>query len=67
MYIYIYIYICDLTKNFFEAAIKENLQIYQRKSKYGRKTVLMKLLTLFNYWCNEMEKLIASVKAFLLT
>ena len=64
---YIYIYICDLTKNFFEAAIKENLQIYQRKSKYGRKTVLMKLLTLFNYWCNEMEKLIASVKAFLLT
>ena len=52
--------------NFFEPATKENLT-YQRKSKYERKTVLIKLLTLFNYWSNEMEKLIADVKIFLFT
>ena len=50
--------------NFFEPATKENLT-YQRKSKYERKTVLIKLLTLFNYWSNQMEKLIADVKIFL--
>ena len=58
---------CDLTKNVFEAAVKENLLTYQRKVKYGRKPVVIKLLTLFNYWSNQMEKLIAAVKIFLLT
>ena len=47
-----YIYICDLKKNIFEAAIKENLRTYQRLFKYGRKSVLIKLLTLLNYWSN---------------
>ena len=37
------------TKAPFEAATKENLRTYQRKSKYGRKPVLIKLLTFFNY------------------
>ena len=41
------------TKEFFEAATKENLLTYQGKSKYGRKQVLIKLLTLFNYWSNQ--------------
>ena len=58
---------CDLTKNFFEAAIKKNLRTYQRKSKNGRKTVLIKLLTFFSYWFNQMEKLVAAAKIFLLT
>ena len=53
--------------NFLEAANKENLRIYQRKSKYGRKPVLINLLTLFNYWSNQMKKLIAAVKTFLVT
>ena len=61
------LYICDLPNNFFEAATKENLQIYQRKSIYRRKPVMMKLLTLFNYLFNQMEKVIAAVKIFLLT
>ena len=52
--------------NFFEPATKENLT-YQRKFKYERKTVLIKLLTLFNYWSNQMEELIADVKIFLFT
>ena len=47
--------------------LKENIRSYPRKSKDGRKPVLMKLLTLLNYWCNQMEKLIAAVKIFLLT
>ena len=34
-------YICDLPNNISETATKENLQTYQRKSKYGRKYVLM--------------------------
>ena len=58
---------CDLTKNVFEAAVKESLLIYQRKFKYGRKPVVIKLLTLFNYWSNQMKKLIAAFKIFLLT
>ena len=61
------LYICDLPNNFFEAATKENLQTYQRKSIYRRKPVMMKLLTLFNYLSNQMEKLTAAVKIFLLT
>ena len=61
------LYICDLPNNFFEAATKENLQTYQRKSIYRRKPVMMKLLTLFNYLSNQMEKVIAAVKIFLLT
>ena len=31
------------------------------------KPVLIKLLTLFNYWSSQMEKLNAAVKIFLLT
>ena len=31
-------------------------------SRYERKPVLIKLLTLFNYWSNQMGKLIAAVK-----
>ena len=58
---------CDLPKNFFEAVTKEKPQTYQRKSRYERKPVLIKLLTLCNYWSNQMEKLIAAVKIFLLT
>ena len=46
---------------------KENLRTYQRKSRYEKKPVLIKLLTLLNYWSNQMEKLIAAVKTFLLT
>ena len=55
------------TKELFEPATKENLQTCQRKSKYGRKPVLIKLSTLFSYWSNQMEKPIAAVKIFLLT
>ena len=58
--------ICDLPTTFSEAATKENLQTFQRKSKYERKSVLIMLLTLFSYWHNHMEKLIAPVKIFLL-
>ena len=54
-------------KNVFEAATKENHQTHHRKSRYERKPVLIKLLTLFNYWSNQMEKSIAAVKIFLLT
>ena len=54
------------TKELWEAAMKESLPTYQRKSRYERKPVLMKLLS-FNYWFNQMEKLIAAVKIFLLT
>ena len=43
------LYIYDLPRYFYEAATKENLQTQQRKSKYGRKPVLIKSLTLFNY------------------
>ena len=63
-------YICDQVNNIFEAATKghtENLTTYQRKFRYERKPLLIKLLTLFNYWSNQMEKLIAAVKIFLLT
>ena len=58
--------IYDLPRNFLETATKENLQTKQRKSKYGRKHVLIKLLTLFHYWSNQMEKVIAAVEIFLL-
>ena len=51
------LYVSDLANNVFEAATKENLQTYQRKFKYGKKPVLIKLLKLFNYWSNQMEKL----------
>ena len=43
---------------------KQRFQTYQRKSKYGRKPVLIKLLTLLNYWSNQMEKLNAAVQIF---
>ena len=59
--------LCDLPNNVFEAAAKKNIGTYQRESKYGRKLVLINLLTLFSYWSNQMEKLIAAVKFFLLT
>ena len=64
------LFIWDLTNNIFEAATKgpkENLRTYQKKSRYERKSVLIKLLALFNYWSNQMEKITASVKTFLLT
>ena len=48
-----------------QKATKENLRTYQRKSKYGRKLMLIKLLMMFNYWSNHKEKLIAAVKIFL--
>ena len=50
-----------------EVAAKENPQTYQRKPRYERKPVLIKLLTLFNYWSNQIEKLIAAVKVSFLT
>ena len=59
--------ICELPKNFLKAATKENLQTYQRKPKYGKKPVLIKLLKMFNYWTNQIEKLITAVKILLLT
>ena len=59
--------LCELPNNVFEAATKKNIGIYQRKSKYERKLVLIKLLTVFSYWSNQMEKLIAAVKFLLLT
>ena len=61
------LYLYDLPKNVFEAATKENIQTQERKSKYERKPVLIKVLALFNYWCNQMEKFIATVKMFLVT
>ena len=61
------LYIYDLSRNFLKIATKENLQTKQRKSKYGTKLVLIKFLTLFNYWSNQMERLTAAVKIFLLT
>ena len=61
------LYICELPKNVFEAATKGNLQTYQIKSKYGRKSVLLKILMLFDYWSNEIEKFVVAVKSFLLT
>ena len=63
------LYICDQPNNIFEVATKgrkENLPTYQRKSRYMRKPVLIKLLPLFHYWSNQMEKFIAAVKIFLL-
>ena len=62
-----HLYIRELPKNAFEAVTKENLQNYQIKPKYGRKSVLIKLLTLFDYSSDEMEKFVAAVKIFLLT
>ena len=59
------LYICNQPDNIFEIATKgpkENLPTYQRKSRYEIKPVLIKLLTLFNYWFNQMEKPIAAVK-----
>ena len=61
------LHICDLSENISEAATKENLQTYQRKSNYGRTPVLIKLLTLLDYWSNQMEKLIAAIKIFIRT
>ena len=61
------LYTCDLPKNFLEAATKKNFRIYQRKSRYERKIMLIKLSRLFNYWSNQIEKLIAAVKIFLFT
>ena len=58
----------DLPKNFFEAVTK-------KPSKLPKKTQILKkicefllitLLTLVDYWSNQMEKLIAAVKIFLL-
>ena len=60
-------YVCDLPKNLFETATKINIRTYQRKSKIGRKPVLIKLLTLFDYWSSQMEKLNAAIQIFLLT
>ena len=54
------------TKEIFEGATKENLRTYQRKSKYEREPVLAKLLTLFGYWSNQVEKLIALVYRFII-
>ena len=45
------LYMCDQPNNIFEAATKgpkENLPTYHRESRYERKPVLIKLLTLFN-------------------
>ena len=56
------LYISNLPNNISAAATKgpkENLRTYQRKSRYERRPVLIKLVTLFNYWTNHMEKLIA--------
>ena len=35
---------CDLPKNFLEIATKENLPTDQRKSKYGKKTCVDKII-----------------------
>ena len=59
------LHICDLTRSFFETATKENLRANQGKYKYDRKTV-DKLLT-FNYWSNQTEKYIVTIKMFLQT
>ena len=61
--------LCDQPNNIFEAATKGpkgNLSNNQRNSKYERKSVLIKLLMLFNYCSNQTEKLIAAVKILLL-
>ena len=57
------------TKIFFEAVTKRKPLSLQKKTEILKKTcvLLIKLLTLFNYWSNQMEKLIAVVKIFLLT
>ena len=37
---------CDLPKNFFETATKENLQTYQRKAKYWKK---LRVLMIYHF------------------
>ena len=57
-----------LPKNFFEAATKERKSSnLPKKTQIWKRPMLIKLLTLFSYWSNQMEKLIAAVKIFLLT
>ena len=60
--------ICDLPKYFVKQLLKETLRTYQKTPEILKKTcvLLIKLLTLFNYWSNQMEKVIAAVNIFLL-
>ena len=44
--------------------LKKTFKPNKKKSKYGRKTVLTKLLTLFHYRSNNMEKLMAALTFF---
>ena len=56
-------YIYATYERIFEAGTKENLQTYQRKFNYGRKPVLINLLTLFNYWSIRWRSLLLPLKS----
>ena len=55
------------TKELFGSSYERKPSNLPKKSKYEWKRVLIKLLTLFNNWSNQMEKLVAAVQTFLLT
>ena len=48
---------------FLKHLLKETFKHNKTKSKYRKKAVLINLLTLFSYWSNQIEKLIAAVKS----
>ena len=60
--------ICDIPKNFFEAATKETFKPAKKtlSIKVNLRFLIIKLLML-NYWPKQMEKLTAAVKIFLFT
>ena len=59
--------ICNLPNNFFEKATKKAFKLTKENQNIEENRVLLiKLLMLFNFWFNQMEKLIAAVKFFLL-
>ena len=53
---------------FLKQLLKKTVELTKENRNIEENCVLLiKLLTLFNYWSNQMEKLIATVKIFLLT
>ena len=51
------------TKELFGSSYERKPSNLPKKSRYERKPVLIKLLTLFNYWSNQMEKLLLLLKS----
>ena len=54
-------------EQFLKQLLKTIFEPAKKNPNMVEKHVLIKLMTLFNYWSNQMEKLIAAVKIFLLT